>query len=69
MLCQEKEIYRWPVRESVKTILAMGWSVERTKEGEALALHRENEKMRSISQTSQVIFLFVCFTLFYYSIN
>ncbi|XP_075469375.1 ryanodine receptor 3 isoform X3 [Ascaphus truei] len=50
---KEKEIYRWPVRESVKTMLAMGWSVERTKEGEALALHRENEKMRSISQTSQ----------------
>ncbi|KAG9481022.1 hypothetical protein GDO78_010331 [Eleutherodactylus coqui] len=50
---KEKEIYRWPVRESVKTMLAMGWSVERTKEGEALALHRENEKMRSISQTNQ----------------
>ncbi|XP_056401288.1 ryanodine receptor 3 isoform X2 [Hyla sarda] len=50
---KEKEIYRWPVRESVKTMLAMGWSVERTKEGEALALHRENEKLRSISQTNQ----------------
>ncbi|OCT64786.1 hypothetical protein XELAEV_18041025mg [Xenopus laevis] len=50
---KEKEIYRWPLRESVKTMLTMGWSVERTKEGEALALHRENEKMRSISQSSQ----------------
>ncbi|XP_053330601.1 ryanodine receptor 3 [Spea bombifrons] len=50
---KEKEIYRWPVRESVKTMLATGWSVERTKEGEALALHRENEKMRSMSQASQ----------------
>lgn len=51
---QEKEIYRWPARESLKTMLAMGWSVERTKEGEALVQQRENEKLRSVSQASQV---------------
>ncbi|XP_069065087.1 ryanodine receptor 3 isoform X1 [Pleurodeles waltl] len=50
---KEKEIYRWPVRESLKTMLAMGWMLERTKEGEALAQHRETEKLRSISQSSQ----------------
>ncbi|XP_064920307.1 ryanodine receptor 3 isoform X1 [Columba livia] len=51
---KEKEIYRWPARESLKTMLAMGWSLERTKEvGEALIHQRENEKLRSISQSSQ----------------
>lgn len=51
---QEKEIYRWPARESLKTMLAVGWTVERTKEGEALVQQRENEKLRSMSQASQV---------------
>ncbi|KAH1171424.1 hypothetical protein KIL84_007042, partial [Mauremys mutica] len=50
---KEKEIYRWPARESLKTMLAMGWSLERTKEGEAMVQQRENEKLRSISQSSQ----------------
>ncbi|XP_074985826.1 ryanodine receptor 3 isoform X13 [Caretta caretta] len=50
---KEKEIYRWPARESLKTMLAMGWSLERTKEGEAMVQQRENEKLRSISQPSQ----------------
>lgn len=50
---QEKEIYRWPIRESLKSMLAMGWSIDRTKDGETMSL-RETEKMRKISQTSQV---------------
>lgn len=50
---KEKEIYRWPARESLKTMLAVGWTVERTKEGEALVQQRENEKLRSVSQASQ----------------
>ena len=54
MFFQEKEIYRWPARESLKTMLAVGWTVERTKEGEALFQQRENEKLRSVSQASQV---------------
>uniref|UniRef100_A0A5F8H1B7 Ryanodine receptor 3 n=1 Tax=Monodelphis domestica TaxID=13616 RepID=A0A5F8H1B7_MONDO len=51
---KEKEIYRWPARESLKTMLAVGWTVERTRESEAIIQQRENEKLRSISQTSQV---------------
>lgn len=35
-------------------MLAMGWSVDRTKDGESMSQQRENEKMRKISQTSQV---------------
>ncbi|EDL27848.1 mCG131207 [Mus musculus] len=50
---KEKEIYRWPARESLKTMLAVGWTVERTKEGEALVQQRENEKLRCVSQTNQ----------------
>uniref|UniRef100_G1KRA0 Ryanodine receptor 3 n=1 Tax=Anolis carolinensis TaxID=28377 RepID=G1KRA0_ANOCA len=50
---KEKEIYRWPARESLKTMLAMGWSLERTKEGESTVQQRENEKLRSVSQSSQ----------------
>lgn len=51
---QEKEIYRWPIRESLKSLLAMGWSVDRAKDGESVLLQRENDKMRKISQVSQV---------------
>ncbi|XP_072481376.1 ryanodine receptor 3 isoform X5 [Notamacropus eugenii] len=50
---KEKEIYRWPARESLKTMLAVGWTVDRTRESEAILQQRENEKLRSISQASQ----------------
>lgn len=35
-------------------MLAMGWSIDRTKDGESMSQQRESEKMRKISQTSQV---------------
>lgn len=50
---QEKEIYRWPIKESLKTMLAWGWRVERTREGDTMALYNRS---RRISQTSQVYF-------------
>ncbi|XP_063040140.1 ryanodine receptor 3-like [Engraulis encrasicolus] len=50
---KEKEIYRWPVRESLKSMLAMGWSIDRTKDGETMSQQRESEKLRKISQASQ----------------
>ncbi|XP_028834345.1 ryanodine receptor 3 isoform X8 [Denticeps clupeoides] len=50
---KEKEIYRWPVRESLKCMLAMGWNIDRTKDGEAMFQQRENEKIRKISHVSQ----------------
>lgn len=58
-LLQEKEVYRSPVKESLKSMLAMGWSIDRTKEGEAMFQQRENEKMRKISQASQVSVIFI----------
>ncbi|XP_053238582.1 ryanodine receptor 2 isoform X4 [Podarcis raffonei] len=48
---KEKEIYRWPIKESLKTMLAWGWRVERTREGDTMALYN---RPRRISQTSQV---------------
>ncbi|KAM5301819.1 ryanodine receptor 2 isoform 4-T4 [Glossophaga mutica] len=48
---KEKEIYRWPIKESLKTMLAWGWRIERTREGDSMALH---SRTRRISQTSQV---------------
>ncbi|XP_036397613.1 ryanodine receptor 3-like isoform X4 [Megalops cyprinoides] len=50
---KEREVYRWPVKESLKSMLAMGWNIERTKEGEAMFQQRESEKLRKISQSSQ----------------
>ncbi|KAL7861798.1 hypothetical protein SRHO_G00132390 [Serrasalmus rhombeus] len=50
---KEKEVYRFPVKESLKSMLAMGWNIDRTREGETVFQQRENEKMRKISQVSQ----------------
>ncbi|CAB1335142.1 unnamed protein product, partial [Coregonus sp. 'balchen'] len=38
---KEKEIYRLPGRETLKSMLAMGWNIDRTKDGETMSL-REN---------------------------
>lgn len=54
---QDRETYRYPVKESLKSMLAMGWTIERTKEGEAMVQHRESEKQQKISenQVPQII--------------
>ncbi|KAK7907584.1 hypothetical protein WMY93_016196 [Mugilogobius chulae] len=43
---KERETYRWPVKESLKSMLAMGWNIERTKEGEAMFQQRESDKQK-----------------------
>ncbi|XP_039637449.1 ryanodine receptor 3 isoform X5 [Perca fluviatilis] len=48
---KERETYRWPVRESLKSMLAMGWNIERTKEGDAMLQQQESEKQRKISES------------------
>ncbi|XP_047184844.1 ryanodine receptor 3 isoform X2 [Scophthalmus maximus] len=48
---KERETYRWPVKESLKSMLAMSWDIERTKEGEAMFQQRESEKQQKISET------------------
>ncbi|KAM6961301.1 ryanodine receptor 3 [Aplochiton taeniatus] len=49
---KEKDIHRWPVRETIKSMLALGWSVERTKDGETLSMQRESENMRKAGQAN-----------------
>ncbi|XP_061087166.1 ryanodine receptor 2-like [Conger conger] len=48
---KDKEVYRWPIKESLKTMLAWGWSIERTREGDPAGLHN---RARRISQSSQL---------------
>ncbi|XP_074541840.1 ryanodine receptor 3 isoform X7 [Halichoeres trimaculatus] len=48
---KERETYRWPVKESLKSMLAMNWNIERTKEGEAMFQQRESEKQKKISDS------------------
>ncbi|XP_076849219.1 ryanodine receptor 3 isoform X1 [Brachyhypopomus gauderio] len=50
---KERETYRYPIKESLKSMLALGWNVERTKEGEAMFQQRETEKQHKISDPSQ----------------
>uniref|UniRef100_A0A4W5RCI2 Ryanodine receptor 3 n=1 Tax=Hucho hucho TaxID=62062 RepID=A0A4W5RCI2_9TELE len=46
---KERETYRWPVKESLKSMLAMGWNIERTKEGEAMFIRKQSK----ISESTQ----------------
>ncbi|KAA0708571.1 Ryanodine receptor 3 [Triplophysa tibetana] len=52
---KERETHRYPVKETLKSMLAMGWNIERTKEGEAMFQQRETEKQRKISESSQAM--------------
>ncbi|XP_042194266.1 ryanodine receptor 3 isoform X3 [Callorhinchus milii] len=49
---REKELYRWPAKESIRSMLALSWIIERTKESEAMIQQRESEKQRKASQSS-----------------
>ncbi|KAM9837412.1 LOW QUALITY PROTEIN: ryanodine receptor 2 [Aulostomus maculatus] len=50
---KDKESYCWPVRESLKTMLSWGWSINRIRDGDPASLHN---KSRRISQASQLSF-------------
>ncbi|XP_018522000.1 ryanodine receptor 2 isoform X6 [Lates calcarifer] len=50
---KDKESYCWSVRESLKTMLSWGWSIDRIREGDPASLHN---KSRRISQASQLSF-------------
>nr|XP_033467469.1 ryanodine receptor 2-like isoform X2 [Epinephelus lanceolatus] len=50
---KDKEAYCWSVRESLKTMLSWGWSIDRIREGDPASLHN---KSRRISQASQLSF-------------
>ncbi|KAM9462023.1 ryanodine receptor 2 [Clarias gariepinus] len=48
---KDKEVYRWPIRETLKTMLSWSWSIERTRESDTASLHT---RTRRISLTSQL---------------
>ncbi|GAA6097331.1 ryanodine receptor 2 isoform X6 [Tachysurus ichikawai] len=48
---KDKEVYRWPIRETLKTMLSWGWSIERMRESDTASLHT---RTRRISLTSQL---------------
>ncbi|XP_049320175.1 ryanodine receptor 2 isoform X2 [Astyanax mexicanus] len=50
---RDKESYRGAIKETVKSMLVLGWTIERTKEGEARGLHN---LARRISQSGQLSF-------------
>ncbi|XP_071766090.2 ryanodine receptor 2-like [Centroberyx gerrardi] len=50
---KDKEAYRWAIKETLRSMLAFGWTIERTKEGEAFGLHT---CARRISQSGQLSF-------------
>lgn len=50
---QDKEIYRWPIKESIKAMLAWEWTLEKARDGEGEA-EKKALGTRKISQTAQV---------------
>ncbi|XP_028278418.1 ryanodine receptor 2 [Parambassis ranga] len=50
---KDKEAYRWAIKETIKSMLAFGWTIERTKEGDAFGLHA---CARRVSQSGQLSF-------------
>ncbi|XP_044070697.1 ryanodine receptor 2 isoform X3 [Siniperca chuatsi] len=50
---KEKEGYRWAIKETIKSMLAFGWTIERTKEGDAFGMY---SCTRRVSQSGQLSF-------------
>ncbi|XP_078017038.1 ryanodine receptor 2 [Epinephelus lanceolatus] len=50
---KEKEAYRWAIKETIKSMLAFGWTIERTKEADAFGTHTCT---RRVSQSGQLSF-------------
>ncbi|XP_062257090.1 ryanodine receptor 2 [Platichthys flesus] len=50
---KEKEGYRWAIKETIKSMLAFGWTIERTKEGDASGSHTCAHR---VSQSGQLSF-------------
>lgn len=49
---KDKEIYRWPIKESIKAMLAWEWNIEKAREEEES--EKKKTTARKISQTAQV---------------
>lgn len=49
---QDKEIYRWPIKESIKAVIAWEWTLDKARDGDED--RGEKKAARKISQTAQV---------------
>lgn len=49
---QDKEIYRWPIKESIKAMIAWEWMLDKARDGDED--RGEKKAARKISQTAQV---------------
>lgn len=52
---KDKEIYRWPIKESVKAMLAWEWTMEKAQAGEGEKVELKTTT-RKISQTAQATY-------------
>uniref|UniRef100_A0A8C7IVE4 Ryanodine receptor 1 n=1 Tax=Oncorhynchus kisutch TaxID=8019 RepID=A0A8C7IVE4_ONCKI len=52
---KDKEIYRWPIKESVKAMLAWEWTMEKAQAGEGEKVELKTST-RKISQTAQATY-------------
>lgn len=51
-MLQDKEIYRWPIKESIKAMIAWEWNIDKAREEEES--DKKKAAARKISQTAQV---------------
>ncbi|XP_046891412.1 ryanodine receptor 1b isoform X3 [Hypomesus transpacificus] len=52
---KDKEIYRWPIKESIKAMLAWEWTLEKARDGEVEVV-KPTTSSRKISQTAQATY-------------
>lgn len=52
-MSQDKEIYRWPIKESIKAMLAWEWTLDKARDGDDEKTEKK-KTTRKISQTAQV---------------
>ncbi|XP_061600533.1 ryanodine receptor 2 isoform X1 [Cololabis saira] len=50
---KDKDAYRWAIKETIKSMLAFGWTIERTKDGDTSGMHACTSRL---SQTGQLSF-------------
>ncbi|KAG9351877.1 hypothetical protein JZ751_023128 [Albula glossodonta] len=51
---KDKEIYRWPIKESIKAMIAWEWTLDKARDGDDDKT--EKKKSRKISQTAQATY-------------
>ncbi|CAL8363589.1 unnamed protein product [Merluccius merluccius] len=52
---KDKEIYRWPIKESVKAMLAWEWTMDKSRDGEGAEVEKTTAT-RKLSQTAQATY-------------